>query len=178
MTGVKKITLTALFTALGILIPIVFHTNPMFGSVFLPMHITVIVCAMITGPYRGMICAALTAFISSIVTGMPPIYPVGVIMIFELITYASVAGILTKILIVRINKIAALYTALIAAMLAGRIIMGAASVIFIGLIGNGYSMKAFITAAFITALPGIIIQLAIIPWIILVLRKYLALNYE
>jgi len=168
---VRDITITAMFTALGVIVPIIFHSVEMFGRIFLPMHITVILAAMLTGPYFGGICAVLTVLISSFVTGMPPIYPTGLIMVFELAAYALVSGFTLRLLHNKTKIIINLYISLISAMILGRIVLGVFSVIFIGMLGNGYSLAAFISSAFVTALPGIIIQLVIIPWLIFFIRK-------
>lgn len=168
---VKDITLTAMFITLGFIIPIIFHTSYMFGRIFLPMHITVILCAMICGPLLGSICAFCTVILSTALTGLPPIYPVATIMIFELITYSIVSGYAIKILHKKYNLIIVSYISLIVAMICGRAVLGLFSVILIGMLGNGYSLQAFMMSAFITALPGIIIQLVIIPWIIVFLNR-------
>lgn len=173
---IKKITTTALFTAMGIVIPIIFHSVYMFGNIFLPMHFPVFICAMLVGPFYGVICALLSVLLSSFLTGMPPLYPVAAIMVFELITYALVAGFVTRIMPKKIPKILNYSISLIISMLFGRVVMGGLSVILIGIIGNGYSFDAFITSAFVTALPGIIIQIIIIPWLTLFLSKLKLLN--
>lgn len=168
---VQKLTMTALFTAIGIIIPFLFHSVYMFGNIFLPMHFPVIICAMIIGPFYGSVCAVLSVLLSSFFTGLPPLYPVAVIMCFELVTYSVVSGLLIKVLPKRLHKIINYYISLLAAMLTGRLVLGAVSVVIIGMMGNGYSFKAFIGSALITALPGITIQLIVIPWLTLLLYK-------
>ena len=56
-------------------------------------------------------------------------------------------------------------------MLAGRVVMAIANVILLGFAGNSYSFSAFIAGAFVTAWPGIVIQLILIPIILLGLEK-------
>lgn len=173
---IKKLTITAVFAALGIILPIIFHSVEIFGRIFLPMHLTVIMCSMITGAFYGSICAIITILVSTMVTGMPVLYPMAVIMIFELITYSITSAFILKLTITKINKVIAIYLSLIIAMIIGRIVLGIASVIFIGLLGDGYSLNAFISGAFITALPGIIIQFILIPFILLILDKAKLIN--
>lgn len=173
---IKKLALTSVFIAIGIIIPILFHSVSMFGKIFLPMHIPVILCGIICGPVFGVTAAIMTVILSSIITGMPPLYPMAVIMIFELITYAIVSGVIIRLLRNRLNTIITLYISLVVAMLLGRLILGIASVIFIGILGTGYSMEAFITGAFVTGLTGIIIQLILIPWLIIILNKAHLIN--
>lgn len=168
---VRDMTLTAMFLALGILIPMLFHSLQWSGMMFLPMHIPIILCAMICGPFLGSICAVFAVFLSSFMTGMPPLYPMAVTMSFELVAYAIVSASTFKLLSKKLNIVLSAYIALIFAMLVGRLVLGVASVFFIGMLGNGYSLKAFVAGAFVTALPGIIIQLALIPWILYSLKK-------
>ena len=173
----RDLTITAMFTAIGILIPYIFHSIQLSGQIFLPMHIPVILCAMLCGPFLGSICAIFVVILSSFITGMPPLYPVATIMVFELVAYALVAGIIFKLLEKKANIIFASYISLTIAMVVGRIVLGLASVVFIGLLGNGYTLKAFITAAFVTALPGIIIQLILILFFIFFIKKLIK-NYK
>ena len=58
------------------------------------------------------------------------------------------------------------------AMAGGRIVMGIVNMILIiGVKGSTYTLSAFLTAAFVTALPGIVIQLVTIPVILGILKK-------
>ncbi|NCA92532.1 ECF transporter S component [bacterium] len=167
---VGDIVLTALFVAIGVLLPIAFHTINMFGIIFLPMHIPVILCGFICGPLLGGVAAIIIPLLSSAITGMPVIYPVAVVMVFELVTYAVVSGTMLRAL-KKINLIFALYLSLFCAMLLGRAVLGAVSFLLYGVLGNGYTFSGFIMSAFVTALPGIIIQLVIIPWLYFFLKK-------
>ena len=63
------------------------------------------------------------------------------------------------------------YAALIIAMLAGRAANGLAMTAAMGMAGKAYTLQAFLTAAFVTALPGIIIQLVLIPPVVMALEK-------
>ena len=167
----KNIALSAIFIAIGIVLPIFFHSVNILAKMFLPMHIPVILCAMICGPFLGCICAIATVLLSSSFTGMPVIYPMAIIMCFELATYALISGNLYNLLIKKFNIIFSSYIALIIAMISGRIVLGVASLLLIGILGNGYTFQAFLSGAFITAFPGIIIQLVLIPWILFLFDK-------
>ncbi|NCA66720.1 MAG: ECF transporter S component [Clostridia bacterium] len=176
---VRDMTITAMFIALGVIFPYIFHTAQISGQMFLPMHIPVLLCGIICGPFLGGICAIATVPLCSVLTGMPPIYPMGTIMIFELVAYAVSAGILFRLIKkLKINLIASLYITLIASMLIGRGVYGLVAYIVYGVIGNGYAFKAFITSAFVTGLPGIAIQLALIPWLYILLKKAKLIDVE
>lgn len=160
----NKITVTGVLIALGVLIPSMFHLFGQLGSIFLPMHIPVLLCGLLCGAPYGAICGVVVPLLSSIISGMPPIYPVGLSMMVELATYGLVSGICYP-------KMKKIYPALITAMLAGRVVYGIFNTILYGVAGNGYSFAAFVSGAFVTALPGIIIQLVLIPLLITALKK-------
>jgi len=159
---VRDLTLTALFLALGILFPMMFHMFGL-GSAFLPMHIPVLLCGLIVGWKYGAACGLIVPVLSSVMTGMPPLFPTAVAMMFELCAY----GLLTGLFYRKTN----VYFSLIGAMLGGRLISGAANAILLGATGASYGFMAFITASFVTSLPGIIIQLIFVPLVVLVLNK-------
>lgn len=158
-----RLCMTGILVALGVFLPMVFHSVGISGSIFLPMHIPILVCGCICGARLGALCAVLTVLLSSIITGMPPIYPVGLYMIPELIVYAVSFGLLKK---AKVN----VYFALILSMILGRITLGVAQIILFGFMSQE-SFFAFLISAFVTALPGIVLQLAIIPFIITMFSK-------
>ena len=159
-----KLVLAAMFTALGILLPMVFH---LFGSnlgiVLLPMHIPVLLCGFIVGSQYGTLVGLIVPLLASAFTGSPPIWPIAVSMALELAAYGFFAGLLSK----KFNA----FVSLIGSMLAGRIVMGIANTILYGIAGIPFGFSGFITAAFVTALPGIIIQLVLIPIILFALKR-------
>jgi hypothetical protein len=159
----KQLVLTALFLAIGILLPMVFHSFGISGLVFLPMHIPVLLCGLVCGWSLGGIVGLVLPFISLLLTARPPLYPVGISMALELASYGIVAGLLYK------GEKSNIFVALIGAMLAGRLVMGIANVALLGL--SNETLSAFISGAFVTALPGIILQLVLIPAIVLGLEK-------
>ncbi|MEG2597295.1 MAG: ECF transporter S component, partial [Oscillospiraceae bacterium] len=101
--------------------------------------------------------------LSFLITSMPPLYPVGVSMMFELAAYGIIAGLLYK----KCN----VFVSLIGAMLGGRIVYGLFNLIILGLAGTPYGMEAFLTSAFVTAFPGIVIQLILIPAVVIILEQ-------
>ncbi|WP_207666033.1 ECF transporter S component [Thermohalobacter berrensis] len=166
MDKTKKIVYSSFFIALGIIIPMLFHTIKNFGRAFLPMHIPVLLGGFILGPYFGLLVGLITPFLSSILTGMPPIFPVGIIMFFELSTYGFVSGLFYNKL--KQNEIITLTSA----MIIGRII--AALVVAVLVYGFGAKMPnpfTYIKMAVIVGLPGIAIQVILIPILVLSLKR-------
>ena len=165
--NIKKVIYTSLLTALGILLPIAFHSIPNAGGIFLPMHIPVLLCGLICGFPYGLICGIITPLLSTLMTGMPPaaILPG---MLCELAVYGTVSSLLISFIRFK-NTYVNIYISLIVAMLAGRIVSGLLNA-FIFMAGK-YSMQIWIASSFLTALPGIVFQLLLIPAIIVVLRR-------
>ena len=164
--SVKNMTLTAACIALCVVLPIAFHSIPDAGSVFLPMHIPVLICGMICGWPYGLVCGLMGPLLSSALTGMPPVAILPAMMV-ECATYGMVSGIILKLVHTK-NTYADLYIALVVAMLAGRVLSGIAkALIFM----PGISMKAWIMASFVTALPGVLIQLVFLPSVVQMLMK-------
>lgn len=160
----KNLVGTALCIAFGLILPQVFHLIGA-GPVFLPMHIPVLLCGLCFGWPFGLICGALTPLLSSVLTGMPPLYPTGAAMVFELAAYGVLSGLLYR----RFQQ--NIYLSLVAAMLGGRVVSGLASALFYGMAGKEYGFQIFLTGAFITGLPGIILQILVVPILVIALEK-------
>lgn len=167
MTYVKKAILTAVCIALCVVLPMAFHAIPNAGSILSPMHIPVFLCGLICGWPFGLLCGLAGPFLSSILTGMPPMAYLPA-MLVELAVYGGIAGIMMQV--VHTKKIYAdLYISLIAAMLGGRVIAGIARALIFA--AGQYSLTAWTTGYFVTAFPGIILHLALIPTIVFALEK-------
>lgn len=156
----KELVWAALFLAIGIIIPYIFHITALPGQVFLPMHIPVLLCGVILGKKYGIMSGVLLPFINSALLGMPPIYPTAIAMAFELATYGLTLGLLYK------DKKYNIFISLIVTMLIGRIISGIINYVLLTVGGSGFVFWAFITTTFVKAIPGIIIQLILIPTIL------------
>ena len=141
---------------------------PIIGNTFLPMHIPVILCGFICGGPYGLIVGVSVPLLRSVLFGMPALFPNAVAMTFELGTYGLVTGVLYK----RFNKKAfGIYSSLICAMLVGRIVWGVVSIVLYSMLGNTFTWKIFVMQGFLNAIPGIIIQLILIPMIVYRLKK-------
>ena len=166
MRSVKKLTRASVCIALCVVLPIAFHSIPDGGSIFLPMHIPVLICGMLCGWPYGLVCGLMGPLLSSAITSMPPAAMLPAMMV-ECGTYGMVSGLMLKV--VRTGKTYGdLYIALVTAMVAGRVLSGIAkALIFM----PGISMTAWVTASFVTALPGIAIQLVFLPGVVCTLMK-------
>ncbi len=167
MSRTKATVSAGLCIALGVLLPIIFHSVPNAGAVFLPMHIPVLLCGLVCGPVYGLACGLLTPLLSSLLTGMPPAAMLPQ-MLCELAVYGFVSGILMRRL--RTGKHAAdVWLSLVGAMLAGRLVYGTLNALIFR--AGEYSLSVWLSAAFVTGLPGIAIQLVLIPPLVLALER-------
>lgn len=168
MNNTKKLTLSALFLALGILLPYVFHATNLGGSIFLPMHIPVLLAGFFVGPFYALAIGAITPIISGLMTGMPPFAPVpiAIVMAFELAAYGFFAGLFYEKL--RINPI----LSLVLAMICGRIVTGLVIFVLVAAFGfNKLNPIAYVWGSLATSWPGILIQLVLMPAIVEIVRK-------
>lgn len=164
----KKMVLSALFIALGIVLPFITMQIPRIGNMLLPMHIPVILCGFICGGPYGFIVGLILPILRSLLTGMPVMVPAAVCMAPELAVYGLVSGLLYQKL--KSKRFGALIT-LIVTMIMGRIAWGLASIGVYSLLGNSFTWKIFVTNGFVVAIPGIVIQLILIPILVNILKK-------
>ena len=140
----KTLCYAAMFLALGLVLPFVTGQVPQIGNMLLPL-------------LRYMLF------------GMPPLFPNGTAMAFELATYGAVVGWLYNH--ARWQCVISLYRCLIAAMLAGRLVWGVAEICLLGIGGAGFSWQMFMAGALLNAIPGIILQLILLPSIMVALYR-------
>lgn len=167
-TKTYKIVWSGVFIALGIVLPFLTGQIQSIGNKLLPMHLPILICGFVCGAPYGLAAGLIVPLLRSILFGMPPMFPTAVSMALELAVYGFVTGLLYKKLP---KNNAMIYAALIGAMLIGRVAAGAVNVVLYGVQGSGYSMQMFMAGMFMNAVPGIILQLVLIPVIIMMLRK-------
>ncbi len=162
------ITYSALFIALGLVLPFLTGQIPQIGTMLCPMHIPVLLCGFVCGWPSGLIVGFLTPLLRSMIFGTPFMYPTAISMAFELACYGFMSGILYSKLPKK-NRV--IYLSLIISMIVGRIVAGLATMTLMGIKGNTYTFEAFITTNIVKAIPGIIIHIILIPILVMVLKK-------
>lgn len=167
MSSVKKSIITAACIALCVVLPMAFHAIPNAASIYCPMHVPALLCGLVCGWPFGLLCGIAGPLLSSLLTGMPPMAYLPA-MVVELAAYGFVAGLLMSVVHTR-SLYADLYISLVAALVAGRILAGCAKALIFS--AGKYSLAAWTTSYFITALPGLVIQLALIPSLVFALEK-------
>jgi thiamine transporter ThiT len=157
---IRRMVFAALCLALALVLPFLTGQIPQVGSALCPMHIPVLLCGFLCGWPWGLAVGFIAPLLRSVIFGMPPMVPAAVAMAFELATYGAVAGFLYRKFP---KKLPWIYVSLLIAMIAGRAVWGIARLILAGIQGNGFTFAMFISGAITTAIPGIIVQLILIP---------------
>jgi predicted membrane protein len=163
--SVRETVLSGLFIALGLVLPIAFHALGA-GSTFLPMHIPVLLAGFTVGIPFAIAVGVITPLLSSLLTGMPPMFPIAAYMVFELAAYGAAASLLYRRL--RLN----VYVSLVGSMLIGRLI----SALAVWVLATFFAAQlpgpwVFVAGGVAGSIPGIIIQIVFIPAIIMILGK-------
>lgn len=161
--------LSAMFLALALVLPLLTGQVQQIGNALCPMHIPVLLCGFFCGPWYAMAVGFIAPLLRFLIFGMPPIMPIGISMCFELLTYGLISGVLYRVLP---KKRLYIYVSLVGAMLAGRIVWGISRAVLYGLGKSEFGLSAFISGAFANAVPGIVLQIILIPILVMVLQKY------
>lgn len=173
LPALQKLLYASICTALCVVLPMALHFIPNAGTLLSPMHLPVLLCGIICGWQWGLLCGILGPLLSSVITGMPPavILPV---MIIELAVYGLVSGVMMSCLHTG-RQLADLYISLFTAMLAGRIIAGLARGLYFS--AGNYSLAIWANSYFLSTLPGMLLQLLLIPIIFIALKRAKLLSY-
>lgn len=164
----QKLTVSALCLALCMLLPIVTGHLRQIGNALCPMHLPVLLCGFLCGAPWGAAVGFFAPLLRFLLFQMPPIFPTGISMMFELAMYGFAAGLLYRRLP---KKMGGLYASLLVSMLLGRLVWGLVRYLLAAAFHLEFTFSMFVAGAFLTALPGIAIQLLLIPPIVRVLRR-------
>ncbi len=167
--SLKNLVLSAMFLAVGLVLPFFIGQIPAIGKMLLPMHIPVLLCGLICSWQYGLGVGFILPLLRSLLFGMPAMYPTAVAMAFELAAYGAVIGFLYARS--KWQCVKALYKCLIPAMLAGRLVWGGVMFLLLGLGGSTFTFEAFLAGAILNAVPGIVLQLVLIPAVMVLLDR-------
>lgn len=163
---ILKMVFAAMFLSLSYVMPFLTGQIPEIGSMLCPMHIPVLLCGFVCGWPWGLAVGFIAPLLRSLTLGMPPIFPTAFCMAFELAAYGAVSGLMHKLLP---RKKPYIYCSLLAAMIVGRLIWGVAMFVCMGINGGSFTFAAFLSGAITNAIPGIIVQLILIPIFVVLL---------
>lgn len=167
--ALRKMILAAFFLALSYVMPYLTGQIPEIGAMLCPLHIPVLLCGFICSWPWGLTVGFIAPIMRSFLTGgFPPLFPTAICMAFELAAYGFFTGLFHKIFP---RKKQYIYLSLLASMIIGRIVWGVAMLVCMGIKGGAFTFGAFIAGAFTNAIPGIIVQIVIIPILVIILEN-------
>ena len=166
---VQTLAMAAMLMAAGFVLPFFTGQIPQIGNMLCPMHLPVLLCGLLCGWKYGLAVGFLLPLLRSAVLTAPPMFPTAIAMAFELGAYGLLVGWLYARS--RWQCVAALYRCLILAMIGGRVVWAAVRIVLSGVSGQAFTWQMFLSGAFLTAIPGIILQLAFIPVVMVALDR-------
>ena len=170
---IKALTLSAMFLALAFVMPFLTGQIPQIGSMLCPMHIPVLLCGFFCGAPWGLGVGFIAPLLRSFTLGMPYMFPTAFCMAFELAVYGLVAGFLhNKLPKKKVN----VYVSLLCAMIMGRIVWGVVMYACMGFDMSQFGFNAFLAGAVLNAVPGIVLQVVLVPIIVITLERFVNKN--
>lgn len=167
-TNTTKLILSAMLLAMAYVLPFLTGQIPRLGAMLCPMHIPVILCGYICGAPWGALIGFIAPLFRSLTLGSPTLFPRAVAMAFELATYGAVSGTMYRVLP---KKNIYIYLSLIFAMISGRLVWGVVQLLCVGLDLSKFGFGAFWAGSVANAVPGIILQIIIVPIVVMVYEK-------
>lgn len=163
-----KLALASMFLAIAYVLPFLTGQIQQIGNMLCPMHIPVILCGFVCGAPWGAAVGIIAPLLRSLTLGMPVLFPNAVSMAFELCVYGLMSGLLFRIFP---KKNIYIYISLLLSMISGRVVWGIAQFAFLGFSSSEFPFSAFIAGAFTNAIPGIILQIILIPLLVMLIDK-------
>ncbi len=170
VTNTKNLALSALLLAIGMVLPFLTMQIKEVGDTLLPMHLPVMLCGLLCGGWYGLAVGAILPVLRSVCFGMPPLFPNAVWMAAELAAYGAVTGLLYKRFFKK--QLWWLYGSLVSAMVVGRIVWGITKWALLASRGGAFTLQAFFVGGFVDAVPGIVLQLVLVPVIVRAIEKW------
>lgn len=163
----RRLVTAAACLALCLVLPMLTGNIPEIGSMLCPMHFPVLLCGFLCGWPWGLAVGAIAPLLRSVLFSMPPMAS-AIPMAFEMAVYGAASGLLYHLLP---KKPVYTYLSLIAAMVLGRLVWGVVRLAMAGLTSASFPFSAFLSGAVLTAWPGIIAQIVLVPILVLALRR-------
>ncbi|HEY3282224.1 MAG TPA: ECF transporter S component [Armatimonadota bacterium] len=166
----QELALGGLFGALALALPVLFHVVALAGPVFLPMVLPIAVLACLGTPRVAAMVGLMVPLLSAALTGMPPLVPpLAPLMGGELLVLGGTVGSLHHRLRVPV----------VPALLLGTAASRCALALELALLGPhiGFSppLSTYVLGSLITAWPGLLLQLIVVPAVVRAAREETAL---
>ena len=157
----RRLVLSAMFLAIGLILPFFTGQIQQIGNMLLPMHIPVLLCGLLCGWQYGALVGATLPLLRFALFGMPMLYPNALAMAVELCVYGLAIGFIYGMF--KKQNLIAVYISLVIAMILGRVVWGGSMTVLLSMKDSAFTFTAFLAGAVLNAIPGIILQLLLIP---------------
>ena len=157
----RRLVLSAMFLAIGLILPFFTGQIQQIGNMLLPMHIPVLLCGLLCGWQYGALVGATLPLLRFALFGMPMLYPNALAMAVELCVYGLAIGFIYGMF--KKQSLIAVYISLVIAMILGRVVWGGSMTVLLSMKDSAFTFTAFLAGAVLNAIPGIILQLLLIP---------------
>ena len=165
--SIRNLTDSSLCLALCLVLPFLTGQIPEIGGMLCPMHFPVLLCGFLCGGPWGAAVGIVAPLLRHVLFHMPPLIT-ALGMTFELGTYGLVSALLYR----RLPKTpVGLYASLLGAMVSGRIVWGCAMTVIYGITGTAFGWEMFLSGALLSAIPGILLQLTLLPILVIALKR-------
>ena len=164
----RRMIIAALLLAVALLLPFLTGQIPEIGKMLCPMHLPVLLCGFVCGPLWGGAVGLVSPLLRFLLFGMPQM-PTALSMAFELAAYGALTGVFRRLFSLRVGFV---YLSLLLSMLGGRLVLAVAQFAIAGFTDTTFSFALYFAGAVTQAIPGILLQLVLIPPIVLVLKRY------
>ena len=172
---IYRTAFAAVSLALAYVLPFLTGQIPEIGELLCPMHLPVLLCGYIAGWQWGLAVGFTAPLLRALTLGMPPLYPIAAAMAVELAVYGLSSGLLHRLLSRRDRCV---YPSLVISMLLGRLAWGGAMFLLLFAKGGAFTFAAFIAGALTGALPGIVIQIVLIPPLTVIIERSVSRRYD
>ena len=164
---IRNLSYAAMCLAIALVLPFFTGQIPEIGAMLCPMHLPVLLCGFLCGPWWGAAVGAVAPLLRSALFHMPDLLT-ALAMAFEMAVYGGVTGLLYRRLP---RKNPSIYLSLLSAMVLGRLVWGAVMAALTGVTGTAFGWQLFLSGAVLNAIPGIILQVVLVPLLVMALRK-------
>ena len=167
-TSILKTVWAAFFLALSYVLPFLTGQIPAVGAMLCPMHRPILLCGFLCGWQWGLVVGLSAPLLRSLSLGMPVLFPMAICMALELAAYGAISGLMHRLLP---KKRWLTYASLLTAMVVGRLIWGGAMLICMNIKGQGFGLAAFLSGAVTGSIPGIVLQILVVPPLVVFIEK-------
>lgn len=161
---IYRLCVAAICMALGLVLPFLTGQIPEIGNMLLPMHLPIFLCGILAGAWHGALVGAMTPLLRSLLFSRPVLYPNAFSMCFELCAYGLLVGVLVRSFSKK--TLVTLYASLSFSMVGGRLVWALSRTALLWLDDVKFSLAIFLSESFVSAFPGIILQLILIPAVV------------